>query len=27
LLRYTFMRDGVIMYLLAPRVPDEMDEE
>lgn len=27
LLRYTFMRDGVIMYLLAPRVADEMDEE
>lgn len=27
LLRYNFMRDGVIMYLLAPKIPEEMDED
>ena len=27
LLRYSFMRDGEILFLLAPRIPDDMDED
>lgn len=27
LLDYNFMRDGQILYLLAPRVQDEMEDE
>lgn len=27
LLRYNFMRDAEILYLLAPRIPDEMEED
>ena len=27
LLRYKFMEDGVILFVLAPRIPDEMDQE
>ncbi len=27
LLKYTFMRDGQILYLLAPRAPGEMEDD
>lgn len=27
LLKYEFMRDGQILYLLAPRIPDEMEDD